>query len=431
MTQHDVPFLSELREELRRVAYEHSDAPVRVHDGARSQGPRRRPLRRLRSLSLAARVAVALVSLSVFAGVAVAAYVVFAGGAALELPSFDCQIAAHVATSTPAITGSPLVDCAAAWPQATGGQQAAPPLAIWGADDGQRLVAVASPVSAGPPADRDHFHWRRLPDTWTVDLPVVALNDQLNNISLPFNPGITSTCSYGGADIAAVRSLLHADGLYDWHVTLQAQNGQLSTGCQIVIAANVDAQNRTVELVQAPPQASSIPTTTSGTNPAAAVTTTVTTGTVPSTSTATTSTGPTTSAATSGTTPANDTTTVASPTLSDRYAQSLAHEAQLAQAQLQQLYTTVNAKLSANCESVADAAALWTQTAKTEGFTPATLAFWRQANDGKRLDPSAFPRHYTLYEQPASQNTGMCAHVLVMVVPGSGLANVYAARIAP
>ena len=75
----------------------------------------------------------------------------------------------------------------------------------------------------------------------------MALNDQLNNISLPFNPGITGTCSYGGADIAAVRSLLHADGLYDWHVTLQAQNGQLSTGCQIMIAANVDAQNRTVE----------------------------------------------------------------------------------------------------------------------------------------------------------------------------------------
>jgi hypothetical protein len=91
---------------------------------------------------------------------------------------------------------------------------------------------------------------------------------------------------------------------------------------------------------------------------------------------------------------------------------------------------SVNATLSANCESVARAAALWTQADKTVSITSATLAFWRHANDGQHVDPTAFPYRDTLYERPASQITGNCAHVLVMVVPGSGLASVYAARIA-
>ena len=408
MTQHEVPFLSELRAELRRAAYERSNA-----------AGRRRPLRHLRSLNLVARVGVALGSLSIFAGVAFAAYVVVAGGAARELPAFECETSAHLTTIIPAITGSPIVDCAASWPSASGGRTAAPPLAIWGADDGQRLVAVAGPVSTGPPAGGDHFHWRRLPDSWTVDLPVVALNDQLNNISLPFNPGASNTCSSKGPDIAAVRSLLKADSLDDWRVTLRAQYGRLSSGCRIVFAADVDAQHRTVLLLQASPQAASVPATTSGTT-LAPVTNTVTTGTASTSSTGT-----------IGTAPPSSTGTVASPAPGDSYAQSAIHDAKLAHAQLQHLYTTVNRKLSVTCESVADAAALWARDAKTVGFTPATLAFWHQANDGKRPDPKTFPYHYTLYKQPASQNTGNCAHVLVMVVPGSGLANVYAARIAP
>jgi hypothetical protein len=411
--------MNDLLEQRLRETYADHDANYDPTDAAerlcaRAYKPRTarrgRPFRRLQALSRVSQVAVALASLSVFAGVAVAAYVVFAGGAARELPAFECETAARVTTIIPAITGSPLVDCAASWPQATGGRTAAPPLAIWGADDGQRLVAVAGPVSAGPPADGDQFHWQRLPDSWTVDLPVVALNDQLSNISLPFNSGITNTCSFRRSDIAAVRSLLHADGLDAWHVTLRAQSGQLSSGCRIVFAANVDAQHRTVELLQASPQAEVMPAT-SGTTLAPV----------------TTSTAATTSTATSSTTPPN----VASPTLGDSYAQSLAHDARLAQARLKEIYTAVNARLSANCESVANAAALWNRAARTAGFRPATLAFWRQANDGKRPDPRTFPYHYTLYQQPASQNTGDCAHMLVMVVPGSGLANVYAARIAP
>jgi hypothetical protein len=370
----------------------------------------------LRSLSFVAQLTVAMVSLSVCAGAAVAAYVVFEGGAARELPSFECQTDGRMTTIIPAITGSPLVDCAASWPQASGGREAAPPLTIWGAADGQRLVAVAGPASAGPPAGGNNFHWRRLPDSWTVDLPLVALNDQLNNISLPFNPGPTSVCSFSGPDIAAVRSLLTADGLDDWNVTMRRQNGPVATGCQVVFAANVDAQHRTVELLQAELQP--VPTMTEGTS-AAPDTDTATAGTTPATDTVT-------SAASSAAT-----STTGSPTIADSYAQSLMRDAQLARTQLRQLYTTVNATLSANCESVADAAALWSQAAQADGFTPATLAFWRQANDGQSLDPRTFPHHYTLYEQPASQDTGRCAHVLVMVVPGSGLANVYAARIAP
>ncbi len=225
MTQHDVPFLSDLRDELRRVAYEHSNAPVRAGYDTGKQAGRRRLLHRLRSLHLVARMAVAVASLSAFAGVAVAAYAIFSGGAARELPAFECETATHVTTIIPALTGSPLVDCAASWPSATGGRDAAPPLAIWGADDGQRLVAIAGPVTAGPPADSQHFHWQRLPDSWTVDLPIVVLNDQLNNITLPFNSGITSTGSYASPDIAEVRSLLNAGGLEDWRVTLRAQHG--------------------------------------------------------------------------------------------------------------------------------------------------------------------------------------------------------------
>jgi hypothetical protein len=38
--------------------------------------------------------------------------------------------------------------------------------------------------------------------------------------------------------------------------------------------------------------------------------------------------------------------------------------------------------------------------------------------------------YYTLVEQPASQRTGSCAHVLVMRA-GGGALSVYVARIAP
>jgi hypothetical protein len=388
-----------------------SEAAHGLTDGPAAR--RRRPLRRLRSLGLVSQLVVAVASLTVCAGVAVAGYSLFTGGPARELASFECQMNNGPEAIIAAITGSPLVDCAAAWPSASGGQEAAPPLAIWGADNGQRLVAVAGPVSAGPPAGQ-HYNWRRLPDSWTVDLSVVVLSDQLNNIDLPFNSGATNTCSFAANDIAAVRSLLSTDNLSAWRVILRPQDGQLASGCQNVFVANVDGQNRTVVLMQASPPSSLPPTTSSATS-----TTTLTTGAATTTTAATTGAAPT------------PTVSAGASTSSDSYSQAMARGAELAYGQLKQLYASVNSTLAGSCESVTDAAALWTQEAQGAGFSPATLAFWHQTNAQSQLDPNTFFDHYTLYEQPASQDTGDCAHVLVMDVPGSGVANVYIARIAP
>ena len=401
-----------------RAALEESPGALlaTAEDGAGAGlGRRGRPLRRLRSLSLVAQLVVAVASLTACAGVAVAGYALFSGGPARELASFECQMNGGTQSIIPAITGSPLVDCAAQWPQASGGQETAPSLAIWGADNGQQLVAVAVPESAGPPAG-DHYNWLRLTDSWTVDLPVVVLNDQLNNIDLPFNSGATDACSFAASDIAAVRSLLSADSLAAWHVSLRPQNGQLASGCQNVFVANVDGLDRTVELMQAAPQSASPPSASAPTTDATATSGTVTTG--AATITAATGAAPTPTAG------------AGASTGSDSDSQAIARGAALAYSQLKQLYASVNATLASSCESVTDATALWTRSAQSAGFTPATLAFWHQVNVEPRVDPNTFFDHYTLYQQPASQNTGKCAHVLVMDVPGSGVANVYVARIA-
>jgi hypothetical protein len=107
--------------------------------------------------------------------------------------------------------------------------------------------------------------------------------------------------------------------------------------------------------------------------------------------------------------------------------------------QLLGLYTDVNRQLSARCESVPAAAQLWTRTARAAGYTPATLALWKAVNGHTPLPGDLTPRNlalsplfsraYTLYQQPASQQTGRCAHVLV--VNASGISSVYVARIQP
>lgn len=334
-------------------------------------GARAPRFRRLRSLGRAVQVTLVLGAFCGLAGGAAAAYLLLGDGVTRTLPSFECDLPGNSGAIIPAVTGSPLVDCANAWPSATGGRHAAPHLAIWGPTNG-RLAAIARPASWGPPA---RSGWRRLPTSWTVDLQTVELSDQLGNISEPFTSLTSQSCSYLSADVAAVRSLLRIDGLPSWRVSVQGQAGQLSNGCRSTVAS-VNGQAKAIELIQSPAQSRS------PSGSAAAVPPTIT-----------------------------------------RHV-TLAHQ------QLKRLYAAVNRELAGRCESVPAAAALWTRRARAAGFSPATLAVWREAN-ARKPNPATFFKHYTLYTQPAQQRTGTCAHVLVMEVPGSGVANVYAARIVP
>jgi hypothetical protein len=94
------------------------------------------------------------------------------------------------------------------------------------------------------------------------------------------------------------------------------------------------------------------------------------------------------------------------------------------------LETRVNSVLATRCESVNAATALWTSEARTAGFSPTTLAYYRAVNTSPGPVASRFDYYYTLVKQPASQHTGSCAHVLVMRAGGGSL-TVYAARITP
>ncbi len=85
------------------------------------------------------------------------------------------------------------------------------------------------PSVATRPATSGGQRWARLPNTWTVDLPIVALQDQLANIDTPFT-SLPGQCSYAARDVAAVRSLLVADGLSDWKVQVPASSGPVSDG---------------------------------------------------------------------------------------------------------------------------------------------------------------------------------------------------------
>jgi hypothetical protein len=358
--------------------------------------PRQTWWRRLRSRGLVAQLAVLAAALSVFAGAAVAGYALFNGGPARQLAAFECQIDGNFSAMVDAVTGNPIRDCAGAWAQATGGRSTAPRLAIWGADNGQRLVAVVAPASAGRPSGDDHFHWKRLRDSWTVNLPLVVLNDQLSNINLPFNGGADSPCSFTASDVTAVRSLLRTDRLKGWRVTLRAQAGKLSRGCRSVFT-DVFGASRTVQLIQAVP-----------TRP------------------------PSKSSAQSGSSSLTETRTTPArgPKLS-AYQLALTHAAIAAYKRETRLYTNVNAQLSAHCASVPNAVRLWRRAATAARFSPTTLGFWHTVNARQHPDPATFFGHYTLYVQPAGQHTGSCAHVLVMDVGGSGIPNVYVARIAP
>ncbi|MGA2471315.1 MAG: hypothetical protein ABSG64_11565 [Solirubrobacteraceae bacterium] len=364
----------------RRLGSQRLSAPATSRNGQTGNRWRRRPfLGRVRRLGLGLQVGLAVSSVSALVGGGTVAYLsLFSGGTAATLASFECEISqGHGETfsaGSDAITGDPIVDCAAAWPQATSGASTAPALAAWATTSGRELDAVVQPMSWGAP--KPVHHWRRLPLGWTVNLGVVELTDQLNNISI--SPYGGPSCTYISVDVRAVRALLRSDSLTSWRV-IASNNptgpGSVSSACRFTIPTVASAQ-RTVLLLQ------------NGAAPSPAVR--------PSAAT-----------------------------------QLAINESSAAARELRLLYRRVNRTLDRRCYSVGAAAALWIDQARAAGFGPATPAFYRVLATHWPVPPRGYFNHYTLYMQPASQHTGACAHVLVMVVPGSELANVYAARITP
>jgi hypothetical protein len=338
--------------------------------------PRARLTRRLRGLGLIAQAALLLTSVSALAAGGVASYLLISSrGGTHTLASFDCQITRESGVGVTAVTGDPLIDCAAAWPSASEGRRVAPKLAVWGTTSG-REDALVQPASWGPPRNTRRVHWRPLSPDWTVDLRIVALNDQLSNISAnPTGIGLEiGRCTRTPAVVGVVRSLLRDDRLASWHVEVGSLSRGPTAGCHPFLP-NVDAKLRTVQLLALPAQ----------TRPRS---------------------------------------------IPPRLRKIVAAEA-TALRKLRLLYRRVNRALSTHCDAVSTAATLWSRQAKAAGFSPTTLALWRAANAAAGHQPASFAYHYSLFTQPASQPTGSCARVLVMVVPGSGLANVYAARVTP
>lgn len=349
----------------------------------RKGAARRRRLGGLAALPLA-WLAVGATALA--AGGGVTAWVLLNNGnTAQTLASFECSLTHTSTAGVPAVTGSPLTDCAAWWPSATGGHASAPSLSAWVgvANVPVPFNAVVRPTAWGrPPTDWARFppnakrvlvHWQPLPSNWTVNLGVVVLTDQLNAIPSGMSP--TTPCTYANHAVGVVRGLLAADNLRSWHVVLQASRGSVSSACRPIIP-NVDGGIRTVQLVQLSPAKTHRP-----------------------------------------------------PTLPHDEQKLLAENRVLNQT-IVSAQQRISTTLAHRCVSVSQAAANWTTVARRAGLNQTTLAYYRELNTGQQPIPSRLLDYYTLVKQPATQNTGRCAHVLVMRY-GGGAIVVYAARIAP
>jgi hypothetical protein len=340
--------------------------------------PKRGRMRRLRQLGLFAQVAFAVTSFSALGGAATGAYLWLTSNSpgTRALPQFECSIAIQgrvtgATLGVSSVTGDPLIDCAAALTQAQG--RPAPRLVAWG--NGFQ-TAVVRRAGSGPPSGAGA--WRQLPAGWTVDLPVVELNDQLNDISAGMADGMD--CTYASRAKRVARALLVADGLHGWRVALHANNGPLVQGCR-QIAPNVDAPERTIELIQIQE--------------------------------------------------------LGRPTHVTPLQHRRQHEYASALASLLRLQAHANRSLGERCATVTQAASLWQREARLSAFVLATPAFWREVRALGETDrsgpprlPRGFFRHYTLFRQPPSQPTGACAHLLVQDDGGDQLI-VYAARMAP
>jgi hypothetical protein len=329
-----------------------------------------------------ASIAIVASALAATGGLAVA--LLFENSSPKTIAAFGCVTTRGGATAfIPAVTGSPIVDCATWWPSATGGRQSSPPLSAWSAV-GKALDAVVEPTAWGPPTiprvktgrrASVPVRWEKLPRNWTVDLGVVELTDQLNAITAElFDPPLR--CSYASAAVRTVRSLIAADDLSGWRVEVSPFSGRgpLLSGCRPMIA-NVDGGIRTVQLLQARGGAPNL--------------------------------------------------RHLKPAL-----RNLVAENTVLNRKLVALQSAVSSSLANRCVTVSAAASIWTARAHAAGFQATDVAYWRAVNASTNPTPSRLLYYYTLFKQPASQDTGSCAHVLVMRLGGGDIL-AYAARIAP
>ena len=372
--------LDEFEQMLISAAAQLKPEPEDHKANRRRRAPR---WRRLGGLTGVAWIAVGASALAAASGVS-AFLLLDRGETPQTLANFECNVSHNSSAGVPAITGSPLTDCAAWWPNATAGRSSAPALSAWVATSRRHvaLVALVQPSAWGRPAPEQLkrpgsrpavVDWRPLPPTWTVNLGIVALNDQLDTITSGVSEMLTS-CERPSRALALVRGLLAADRLRGWRVVLQADHGSVLPACRPMLA-NVDGGIKTVQLVQfAPPKSSSRHST---------------------------------------------------PVQRKLMAAGRRLDQTLASAQ-----TSISSTLAHRCVSVSQAAADWTALARRDGLHQTTLAYYREVNAAHPPLSSLLLGAYTLVEQPATQNTGSCAHVLVMQYGGGSIV-VYAARIAP
>jgi hypothetical protein len=358
------------------------------------------PLRRRRRFAragVAVPVAFLLCACSALAGSGAAAYFLYGlfttNGSTQTITSFTCDTAVTrgrpvvASVGIQAVTGDPIVDCAAIWPNATSGQTAAPPLTAWTPSKAS-FGAVVQPTAAGPPSYtsrltpgrvRVHFTWQRLPVGWTVNLTVVELTDQLNDLPSETANGYAPACTYASRAVRRARALIRNDHASGWRVSLTSATGAISRACHPIFAV-VDADTRTVRLGQLPAEPR--------------------------------------------------------PNFSHLRAAIRREDIAASQrwarlhAELASIQTRTNAALDARCSSVATAARLWTANAGRLDIHPTTLAYWREVNAHPPAPSSPLTDYYTLFRQPASQHTGNCARILVLL-QGGGSIDVYAARIVP
>jgi hypothetical protein len=362
-----------LHAEAERV---HATGPL---ENAASRASRWQLIRRARRLSAGSQLGLAVSTISALATGGTLAFLFLSADHTKTLASLECNVTRTSSAIINTITGNPVIDCATAWPSATAGRAAAPPLTAWGLANNTK-AAVVQPTRWGPPAQSGSVAWRRLPADWTVDLSVVELTDQLSDISTNLSgTAITrsgvSPCSYARDDERIVRSLLAADGLSSWRVIVRPSDpGRAVSSDCVVTTHSVDGAARTVQLLQF---------------------------------------GPT------------------QPYRQTPRQRNSTHDSIVANLKLGALDRSVNSVLAKRCQSVASAAAQWTRTARAAGFKPTSLAYYRTLNAAPTKVPSRLADYYyTLVRQPASQHTGTCAHILVMRA-GGGHLTVYAARITP
>jgi len=336
-------------------------------------------LRRVRQLGVGVQLVLALSTVSTLATGGTLAWIFLSAGHTNQLASVECNVTHNSQAIIDTVTGDPITDCAITWPSATAGRHEAPPLTAWGLANNTK-TAVVQPTSWGQPFHGADGPWRRLPAGWSVNLPVVELTDQLNDIASPLSgtPMTASggpACSYAGADERAVRALLAADGLSSWHVRVSPNDRgrAVSTGCRL-FAPNIDGDTRTVQLIQFGPER---------------------------------------------------------PYVQTPQQHRIANAAAVTDRKLLAIQQHLNRDFARRCESVAGAVADWTKAARSAGFRPTSLSYYRAINDFTNPVSSQLSNdYYTLVKQPRSQHTGPCAHILVMRA-GGGSWTVYAARITP